>query len=302
MTDIRAIEGGLRKLGLTDADVAVHSSLSSFGHVVGGAESVVASLVEVCATVLMPTFCSIGRTGAPADDRPEQNAWDYADQTTDPPEPFDPLTFGRTSALDVDEMGQIPAALLKLPQTLRSGHPSVSWAANGSSAMDFTAGHSPDDPNRPLKRLSEADGTILLLGVDLTECTAVHLAEEMAGRRPFIRWVKYADGITRRVREYGCSDAFGRLSQFVRGLSSACTIGNCRAVAYPLRPFLSELAAAIRAQPEITLCGRDGCRCQAAMLRVAPGGCPPGAPTDPAVRNYRSGFLKQHSSKRPTDG
>ena len=37
-------------------------------------------------------------------------------------------------------------------------------------------------------------------------------------------------------------------------------------------------------------------------LRVGPGGFPPGPPTDPAVQDYRSGFLKQHSSNQPTGG
>jgi adenine-specific DNA methylase len=36
-------------------------------------------------------------------------------------------------------------------------------------------------------------------------------------------------------------------------------------------------------------------------LRVAPGGCPPGAPTDPAVRNCRNGFLRPDSAHQPTD-
>ena len=264
-TDEHAIHTGLRALGLTGKDVAVHSSLSAFGHVTGGAESVTRALTGVCRTVLMPTFCGIGRTNAPADDRPEQNAWDYLARRTEPVERFDPGTFGRTSALDVEEMGQIPAALLRLPDTVRSHHPSVSWAANGALATCFTDGHTPDDPNRPLRRLTEAGGSVLLVGVGLSECTAVHLAEELAGRRPFIRWVLYADGVTRRVREYGCSDGFSRLAPYVEELSTGYNVGRCHLVAYPMRPFLEVISEVIKMQPAITLCGRDGCRCQASM-------------------------------------
>ena len=37
------------------------------------------------------------------------------------------------------------------------------------------------------------------------------------------------------------------------------------------------------------------------VLRVAPGGYPPGAPTDPTERNCRSGFVKPDSATQPTD-
>ena len=265
--DAQAIRTGLEELGLAGRDVAVHASLSSFGHVLGGAETVVGALLDVCATVVVPTFCEIGRCNAPPGDRPRQNACNYRGQrsATEPEVLFDPATFDRTSAFDMDEMGQIPGALLGLADTRRSGHPSVSWAANGPMARHYAADHSPDDPNLPLQRLAEAGGHILLLGVDLTECTAVHLAEERIGRRPFIRWVMYTDREIRRVREYGCSDGFAKLAPHVETLATRATIGRCHAVSYPLAPFVEAVAQAIRSHPEITLCGRDGCRCQASM-------------------------------------
>ena len=260
----QAVQTGLAELGLTGQDVAVHSSLSSFGHVIGGAETVIRALLHVCGTVLMPTFCGIGRTNAPADDRPAQNAWDYQEYNseTEPIVPFDPTAFDRTSGLDVDEMGQIPAALLRHTDTVRSQHPSVSWAANGPLARCYTSAHLPDDPNLPLKRLADTGGRILLMGVGLPECTAVHLAEELAGRRPFIRWVMYADGKVRRVREYGCSNGFARLTSHVEPLATRCTIDRSSAVSYPVKPFVEAISQAIRSQPEITLCGRGECRCQ----------------------------------------
>ena len=110
----QALQTGLAELGLRGQDVAVHSSPNSFGHVIGGAETGVRALLDVCGTVLMPTFCGIGRTNAPAEDRPAQNAWNYqeCDSEPEPIVPFGPTAFDRTSGLDVDEMGRIPAALL----------------------------------------------------------------------------------------------------------------------------------------------------------------------------------------------
>jgi len=262
--DGQAIQVGLSELRLTDQNVAVHSSLNSFGHVVGGARTVVRALLDVCGTVLMPTFCGIGRADPPPDDRPVQNGWDYQTyhHATTEIVPFNPATFDRTSEVDVAEMGQISAAFLQEKDTVRSQHPSVSWAGNGPLARYYTANHSPDEPNLPLKRLAETQGYIVLLGVGLSVCTAVHLAEELAGRKPFIRWVLHADGRTRRVREYGCSDGFAKLTKYVGAIASRSIIGQCRAVLYPAKPFVEAIAQVIRSRPEITLCDRAECRCQ----------------------------------------
>ena len=50
----------LRKIGLKQADhIIIHSSLSSFGKVAGGADSVIDALIEVVGkegTVIVPTF------------------------------------------------------------------------------------------------------------------------------------------------------------------------------------------------------------------------------------------------------
>ena len=244
----------LADLGLTGKDVAVHSSLRSFGRVEGGAETVVRALLDVCGTVLMPSFCSIGRTNAPHGDRPAQNAWDYSpsNPVSNPGRPFDPSAFGPASDMDTADMGQVPLTLLRRRGTTRSQHPSVSWAANGPSAAHYTSDHVPDDPNLPLKRLSERGGYILLLGVGLEACTAGHLGEEMAGRRPFIRWVLYADGQVRRVREYGCSDGFGKLAEYVEPAAARTTIGQCEAVSYPVTPFVQTIAQTIRTTPATT--------------------------------------------------
>ena len=263
----QTIESAVCGMGLRGQDVAVHSSLSSFGHVTGGANAVVAGLLNACNTVTMPSFCGIGRTNAPSGERPVQNAWNYDDQPVRSTlVPFDPDSFDRTSDVDISGMGQIPAALLECEDTLRSKHPSVSWAANGPRAADYTANHYPDDPNQPLKRLVEADGHVLLLGVGLAACTAVHCSEELAGRRPFIRWVLYSDGEVRRIREYGCSDGFSKLAPAIESLATHCAVGNSAAVSYPISPFVETLTQAIESDPEITLCGRQDCRCRASLL------------------------------------
>ena len=248
---------------MKDQPVEVHSSLSSFGYVVGGAQSVINALLDVCSTVLMPTFSGIGRTTPPPGDRPLQNGSNYeyvASIQTKEVVPFDPESFGNESGIDA-EMGIIPREFLRQSGTLRSKHPSVSWAENGKDAEHFLHLHPPDDPNAPLKRLVEKGGYVLLIGIPLTRCTAVHLAQELAGRRPFIRWTLYKDGVVRRMREYGCSDGFSALEPCVKHLARTVQIGRCKAIAYPIREFVEVGSQKIKESPSITVCPERCERC-----------------------------------------
>ncbi len=259
------IEMGLRKLDLVGCNVAVHSSLSSFGNVIGGPGTVIRALLRVCRTVLMPSFCEIGRTNPPPDDRPSQNGWDYDSYSFDMSSttPFDGSLFDEMSEINVTEMGRIAADFLRFSGTVRSKHPSMSWAANGPRSQWYVSDHASNDPNLPLKRLVDQEGSILLLGVGLNRCTAIHLAEEHAGRRSFIRWVLHVDGVVRRAREYGCSEGFIKLEPHLENLASWTTIGNCSSVSYPAASLVKSLVPVIESDPSITLCHRgELCRCR----------------------------------------
>lgn len=266
--DENQLQLDLRRLDLEGQDVAVHSSLRSFGKVDGGAQAIIRALCEVCSTVLMPAFCEIGRTNPPPEDRPPCNGWNYEEYQINTSNliPFDPYTFGPTSGLNSEEMGRIPTEFLLCPDTLRSAHPSVSWSARGPLASWYVADHALNDPNAPLKKLRERQGYVLLLGVGLEACTALHLAEECAGRQAFIRWIQYADGRIRRVREYGCSDGFPNLLPLVGQLAKQISIGSCQAASYPIDALVKTGCQSILAQPTLTLCRRKGpCRCQDAV-------------------------------------
>ena len=307
------IKAGLVDLGLKNKRVEVHSSLSSFGTVIDGASSVVAALVNVCDTVIVPTYSyEMYMAKAPQYDRPIQNGLDYSNfdkeqallglrlltrrrglryikkvlvhakrlrkerrllcksmhkswttlgyiQNRVYRRPFDPDFFCNESFVNED-IGQIPETMLTLSGTIRSPHPTVSWAGYGSDAEYYLKLHPPDNPLLPIRKLYEDDGFVVLLGVPLHRCTALHISEEMVGRRPFIRWVLYSDGTTRRVRQNGCIGGAPNFELAFARFGRRARIGLCNAIALPIRKIVDLGARIIRRSPEITLCSEGkGC-------------------------------------------
>jgi aminoglycoside 3-N-acetyltransferase len=148
---------GFRCLGLTAGDmVMVHSSLSSFGHVEGGAATVVAALLEVltpAGTLVAPAF-SRYLQGEPEWDREH------------------------TPSL----MGKISETVRTWPSALRSSHAAHSLAAVGAQAelicrRPYRTGFGPDSP---FQSLVDENAWVLLMGVTYSNCTLFHLFEAAA--------------------------------------------------------------------------------------------------------------------------
>jgi len=83
------------------------------------------------------------------------------------------------------EMGVVADTFWRLPGVLRSDN-NHAFAAVGRFAERITAPHPIDVPHgldSPVGRVYELDGQVLLLGVDHTSNTTIHLCESMAGVR-----------------------------------------------------------------------------------------------------------------------
>ena len=178
----------LRGLGLRPGDTTmVHCRMSALGRVVGGAETVVRSLLDVAgsdATLAAYT----GWQDAPPDDLEALDDATRGIYVEEHPA-YDPRT-----ALSSRDHGRIPEALRTWPGALHSGHPEAGVAAVGSLAGALTAGHPHDDPygaGTPYARLVELGGQVLLLGAPLNTVTLVHHAEAIA-EVPDKRRVSYA--------------------------------------------------------------------------------------------------------------
>lgn len=165
---------GLRQ-GMT---VLVHSSLSSLGWVNGGAQAVILALEHALTpsgTLVMPAHSGDLSDPAYWQNPPVPEAWWAVIRDTMPA--FDPdLTPTRN-------MGKIPETFRKQEGVLRSRHPQVSFAAWGAKAVRVTGGHILEyslGEGSPLARLYELDAWVLLIGVEHSNNTSLHLAEYRA--------------------------------------------------------------------------------------------------------------------------
>ncbi len=151
------IANGLRSMGLKAGDkVMLHGSLSSMGHVEGGAPTVVQAFMDVLGTngtLMVPTF------------------------THSNTEYFDPLT-------SPSKNGAITEAARHFPKAVRSLHPTHAVTAIGPDAGDLVK----DDLERgalgkdcALDRLICRGGLVFLLGVGHEANSAIHIGEDYAG-------------------------------------------------------------------------------------------------------------------------
>ena len=195
---------GFRKLGIVEGMILeVHSSLKSFGYVVGGAQTVVDALMDVVGyegTLVMPLQSGDNTepsywTNPPID----CSLWAKVREETPPFSPRD---------TDVRKMGEIVNNFRRRQGVYFSYHPNSAFVAYGKYAKlicsDHPLSYSLSDSS-PLGKLIQLKTFVLLLGVDYDNCTGMHLAEYRSNVRPVIlqggrveengssKWVKFID-------------------------------------------------------------------------------------------------------------
>ncbi|MET9019663.1 AAC(3) family N-acetyltransferase [Actinopolymorpha sp. NPDC004070] len=232
------------RLGLRPGHhVLVHSSLSSMGHVAGGAATVVRALLDVvgpAGTVLAPTLTGNEHVGPHAEvvfDLAESPSW----------------------------TGVIPATVRQWDGAVRSAHPTHSVAAIGAAARRLTEGHedclTPCGPGSPYARLAaDPDGMILLLGCDHESNTTLHHVEELAGSdyhlqpAPVSAVLVLPRRTERRdywVHRYGTPRNFAAIEPLLvqRGLQTTGPVGAATARLMPAGGLVSLGVDVLRAAP-----------------------------------------------------
>jgi aminoglycoside 3-N-acetyltransferase len=255
------IERSLAELGLgKESRVLVHSSYKSLGSVAGGPAAVARAAVKSFGTVMMPAF-TWDRTRI-WDARGVFDGNAYAEQ---PQEVANPEPFTFDTPIDTG-IGVIPETFRMAYQVRRSANPLVSFVACGELAEQLCGPGTEVDGVEPIRRLMEAGGDVLLLGVDHTSSTAIHLAEQMAGRPLFVRHALTPEGV-QALHCGGCGDAFERLQPHVAHIERRSIVGNATLRSYPLRDYVDAARGLIKRDPFALLC--DTCdRCRAHRSRV----------------------------------
>ena len=174
-----ALGNQLRALGVAPGmTVLVHASLSRLGWVIGGTQTVIATLLDVLGpdgTLMMPAHSA---------DWSEPSRWQHP--------PVDPRWFeavrAEMPAWDPERsptrgMGALAEAFRHWPGVSRSHHPQTSFSALGPNSAALLSGHAPGcalGDQSPLGALYRLDGHVLLLGVGHGNNTSLHLAETRA--------------------------------------------------------------------------------------------------------------------------
>ena len=237
------IATGLRRLGIEPgAGLIVHSSLKSFGHVVGGARTVIEALMEVVTpdgTIVIPSFNHGGAFG-------KKGAGYYHP--------------GETPTSN----GAIPDLFWRMPDVYRSIDPTHPFAAWGSDARRYTEFHHRTltmGPQSPLGLLQADGGYGLLLGVTYRANTFHHVVEmtlstPCLGQRTEAYPVVLPDG--RRVeartwgwREKSCPFTDGyRYHEEMQAVQKQTTIGASTVTLFRLADCFEVIAGILRTGKE----------------------------------------------------
>ena len=177
LVTLPTISDGLTKLGVKQgARLMVHCSLSSFGHVQGGAQTILEGLlthVTESGTVVMPTLTN-GRF--------DPSEWGNPPA---PPELWDrirfetPLFHHRKTPVD-QTMSVVYELFRTWPGVVRTNHPHSSLAVWGADRDKVAHTHRLEDRfgnSSPLGVLHALDAQVLFLGTDYETNTCFHLAE-----------------------------------------------------------------------------------------------------------------------------
>ena len=156
--------------------------------------------------------------------RPQRNGWNYE---ISPEQNDRNEQIFSTDSDEIDgDMGIIPKSVLWYPDRHRGYHPLNSFSAIGPESVKLVSKQSPMQVYTPLKQLVEMDGYIILMGVDLTKMTLLHLAEQKAGRNLFLRLTKDQSGDPMYAKVGGCSNGFINFEKDLKSIGKKKLVGE----------------------------------------------------------------------------
>ena len=176
---VESLQADFEALGVKKGMVLlVHSSLSALGWVCGGPVAVIIALQEVLeetGTLVMPAHSTDLSDPSQWKNPPVPESWWQTIRDTMPA--YD------SNLTPTRSMGKIAETFRKQNGVLRSAHPQSSFCARGPQASSIINNHALAygfGEHSPLARIYDLQGYVLLLGVDHSSNTSIHLAEYRA--------------------------------------------------------------------------------------------------------------------------
>ncbi len=263
MISTKLLNETIRKLNIKGKCICIHSSLKSFGdEIEGGVSSLIKVFLDNNCTIIVPVFSYKFLINPPDGKRYIKNGYDYSVKINESDEIF------TTSSNEITgkDMGQIPYTILQMKERIRGNHPVCSFAGVGPFASEIIKTQKPMDVFAPLRELALFNGYVLLMGVDLNRLTALHLAEQMSGRKMFIRWARDINGNPIEIECGGCSEGFVNFNAFLYNIDKKIIVGKSLWRLFAINDLLKKAARIIQIKPEITRCNDNKCiRCPDAI-------------------------------------
>ena len=178
-------------------------------------------------------------------------------------------------------MGVVSELFWRQPGVLRSTHPGASFAASGPLAERICAPQPlapPHGVDSPPGRVHELGGQVLLLGVSFSECTVLHVAENIANvpylvSRPCVVDVGGRPERVAIAETDHCCRGFRRAQGWLgeRGLLSAGRVGSGAAMLCRARDVVALAVQHLAEDPLVFLCPSNaGCEeCDEARATAA---------------------------------
>ena len=249
------IREGLMQLGVAPGDVLfVHSSLKSFGHVLGGPGAVIDAMLEVVGkegTLALPVFSNNTYPGSP---------------------PFEVKTAP-------SRVGLVTETFRQRPGVRRGNQPTHSVAASGAQADFITENYEtlePYDRRGAFGRMHELDTKIIFLGCGMWANSTLHVAEDWAelpylgpqssiivdgkGQLRLVHLMKMPIG-HRDFYKRGEENENTKVVRFLRakGAIAFGQIGAARVQLIPMRTCIELCMERFKEEPDLLLCDNPDC-------------------------------------------
>ena len=251
------IKNKLIELGLQKGQkIIVHSALSQFGVIAGGAKTIVETLKEIITPdglIVMPTFT-------------------YQTKLLDnknTPRLQQCFTLGLPASC---ELGTVAEEFRKSPDTVRTFHPYISFALWGQNSTILTKKYYMHDSmtlTSPVGEIYQNDGYVLVLGADFTGMSILHLAEYLA-KVPYTKYCAhfgYLDGKQKKIitlRKTGHSGEFKKIHGLLFSTDKIrfnyLKIGDADCYLIKAKDIVDTTVSILEKKPDFFLCDNPTCQ------------------------------------------